>query len=186
MDSPNQLPENIFQLVTYPDARLEQRSEECTEADLEYVKKIIKPMSYIMMEYNGIGLAAVQMGVLKRVAVLLTGGVAPVKGKFDDVVTLINPEVIESSEEKETTGEGCLSLPRFNEQVERPINVVVKYRDLDWQERTASFDGIEARCILHEIDHMNGILQVKKFSPMVQQMYYKKLAKGRKNGKITV
>lgn len=184
MSEQNLLPEGLYQLATYPDKVLEQVSEECTEADLEFIKKMVKPMGQIMAEYNGVGLAAVQVGVLKRFCTFASGAVAPTKQNLGNIILIINPEIIEKTEYTVLDPEGCLSLPRFYEKVERYPDVTVKFRDQDWKEVTAAFTGMEARCIQHEIDHMNGILQVAKLGPMAKQMYVKKLAKGRKHGKI--
>lgn len=187
MSEENALPEGIYQLATYPDKVLELVSEECTEADLPFIKKMLKPMSHIMAEYNGIGLAAVQVGVLKRFCTFSNGAVTPTKEKLGDIILIINPEIVpQEPTELVSDKEGCLSLPRFYESIARPADVLVKFRDQDWKEVTAAFSGMEARCIQHEIDHMNGILQVSKLGPMAKQMYVKKLAKGRKHGKIRV
>lgn len=178
MEELKELPAGLYQLVTWPDTRLKEVSVDCVEADIDELKKMIKPMLSIMKAFNGIGLAAVQIAVHKRFCLLVTNS--------NDLVELINPVIIESGEDKAFIPEGCLSLPSFNEQIERHNEVTVKYRDLEWVERTAVFSGREAQCIQHEIDHMNGITQNTKLSLMKAAMWEKKLKKGRKHGKIRI
>lgn len=184
MEMPKELPKGLYQLVTWPDERLNQPSEECTEADLPDLQKMIKPMIKIMEEYNGVGLAAVQIGVHKRFCVMYVGQIDPYNPNSRQIVEMINPQVVETSEEKEKMLEGCLSLPCFREGVDRHVEVTVKYRNMEWKEVTAVFTGIEAECVQHEIEHMNGVTQNVKLSVMKQQMYEKKLAKARKHGKV--
>lgn len=182
--SDESLPEGIYQLLTHPDKRLELVSEPCTEEDLSFIRRMQKPMYHIMKEYNGVGLAAIQAGVAKRFCILLTGGVSPLNAKVEDILCLINPKVVESEGCVEEA-EGCLSLPEFSEVTARPKQITVEFKDLEWKDVTAVFTDVEARCILHEIEHMQGVTQLSKLSLMKRQMYEKKLLKGRKYGKIT-
>lgn len=181
----DQLPAGLYQLVTWPDKRLLQVSDACTEADVVELKKMIKPMIAICKEYNGVGLAAVQIGVHKRLCILKTTAVTPDGFPTEDFIPMINPEIVETDDPC-VKNEGCLSLPYFNEPTNRFEQITVKYRELDWTERTVVLTGLEAQCIQHEIDHMDGITQNTKVSITKQQMWEKKLAKGRKHGKIRV
>lgn len=178
------LPKGIYQLVTWPDARLTHPSQDCTEADIPELQKMVKPMQRIMEQYSGVGLAAVQIGIHKRFCVLYVGPIDPYNPNARQVVEMINPVIIEYGEEKERMQEGCLSLPCFREGVDRHTEVTVKYRDMNWKEVTAVFDGIEAQCVQHEIEHMNGKILISDLSGMKKDMYEKKLAKARKHGKI--
>lgn len=180
----NELPKGIYQLVTWPDERLTEVSEACTDADIPELQKMIKPMIAIMKEYKGVGLAAVQIGVHKRFCLLLTGGVTPDGATNENFVPMLNPEIVEHSEEKKNMQEGCLSLPMFTDVKNRSAEVVVKYKDLKWREITAVFTGIEAQCIQHEVQHMDGKPICNDISIMKKQMWEKKLAKVRKYGKV--
>ena len=180
------LPAGIYQLITYPSEILYQFSSDCTEADLPLIQETMKPMMHIMKAHNGIGLSGIQVGIPKRFCVMLTKGTAPKSAGVEDLAVIINPTLVEEEAEKVIAGEGCLSLPMFNEQIERPKQVTIAYRDMQYIERKAVFEGLEARCILHEMDHMEGVIQLSKVGPMKQEMYKKKLQKNRKYGKITV
>lgn len=180
----DELPKGIYQLVTWPDERLLKASEICQQSDVEELKKMIKPMIAIMKEYNGVGLAAVQIGVHKRFCLLLTGGVTPDGAKNENFIPMINPEIVEHGEEKKDMQEGCLSLPMFTDTKNRSTEVVVRYKNLEWQEVTAVFTGIEAQCIQHEVQHMDGKPICTDISVMKRQMWEKKLAKVRKYGKV--
>lgn len=114
-------------------------------------------------ELNGLGLAAPQVG--KSLALFITN--CPVPGPDDkwipgQVRVFINPKILEVSEEKDTREEGCLSIPNLYEAVERPIAVRVKYQDLDGKELIEEYSGLEARCIMHENDHVNGVLYIDR------------------------
>jgi peptide deformylase len=179
----NELPKGIYQLVTWPDERLTTPSQECTDVDIDELKKMIKPMIAIMREYKGVGLAAVQIGVHKRFCLVLTGGVTPDGAKNENFVAMINPVIVEQGEIKNMQ-EGCLSLPGFSDVKKRSDEVVVKYRDLEWKEVTVVLNGIEAQCIQHEIQHMEGKPICNDISVMKRQMWEKKLSKGKKYGKV--
>ena len=176
----------MYNLVTYPEESLRMVCTECTESDLGLIKDTHKPMVHIMRAYNGIGLAAPQIGINKRFFLIATNTTAPKATKFEETLMIINPEIVETSEEVREENEGCLSLPSFSEPIIRPIQITVKFRNDKWEEVTAVFYGLEARCVLHELDHLNGVLQLDKLSPMRQEMYKKKLRKNRKYGKVAI
>lgn len=161
-----------MKLIRYPDPILLQPSGHCVQEDLEFINHSVPEMTKVMNDLKGVGLAAVQVGILKRFCI--------VKDANDNVNLIINPE-LESGIELKPLEEGCLSLPYFWEKVERFEQVTVRFIDKDWIERRAVFTGQEAQCIQHEIGHMNGELILQTVSPMKQQMWKKK---AHKNGAL--
>lgn len=113
------------------------------------IKKLLDDMLETMYDDNGVGLAAPQVGMLRRLVVIDVG-----EGPYK----MVNPEIIERSEETNEDVEGCLSVPGFNGTVVRPNRVRVKYLDENGQEQEVVGEGLFARCICHEIDHLNGVL----------------------------
>jgi peptide deformylase len=181
---PDVLPKGIYQLVTWPDSRLLKPSEDCVQEDLPELQKMVKPMIKIMEEYRGVGLAAVQIGVHKKFCVLYTNSIDPVNPSKRQVVEMINPVIIETEGELVQMQEGCLSLPLFQEPIDRHTEVTVRYKDMNWQDKTAILTGVEAECIQHEIEHMLGKPICTKVSTMKMNMWNKKLMKARKHGRI--
>lgn len=121
----------------------------------EDVSMIIKELKQILkVSRTGIGLAAPQIGYLKRVVVLCPNR------KTNNMISLINPEIIETSEEKQMWREGCLSFPDFYADIERPKEVVVVYVDEEKKPQKQRFTGIESVIVQHEVDHLNGICLV--------------------------
>ena len=123
----------------------------------------------------GIGLAAIQIGVPKRV---VTVDLA----KKDDPAepqVFINPEIVWSSEEKATYEEGCLSIPEYYEEVERPESVRVKFLDREGKPQEIEADGLLATCLQHEIDHLNGVLFIDHISKLKRDMVLKKFKRRR-------
>ena len=116
--------------------------------DMKFIETM---MDVICATSNGVGLAACQIGVNKRVCVLR------VNTKFNVIKLLINPEIVEASSDRFTTGEeGCLSFPGIVSEIQRPYTIKVKYLDENFEEHVESFEGFESKVIGHEIDHMNG------------------------------
>ena len=178
--------DGMYNLVVYPDERLTTVCKPCVESDLETIKQAHRPMMHIMKHYGGIGLAANQIGLDKRFLLLATRTTAPHSIQFEDTVMLINPIITEFSEETKLEAEGCLSLPLLLEPVERSVQITIAFKDENWKDITAVFYGLEARCVQHEIEHLDGKLLLDRLSPMKQQMYFKKLQKNRKCGKVKV
>ena len=116
------------------------------------IEELIEDLIDTMYEADGVGLAAPQVGVRKRIAVIDVG---------EGPVVLINPEVV-SSEGEQTGQEGCLSVPGKCGVVTRPMKVVVKTRNMDWEWEEIEGEGLFARALLHEMDHLDGILYVDK------------------------
>ena len=137
----------IRNIVKYPNKMLHEVSVEVKYIDKK-IKKLVDDMFETMYQNNGIGLAAVQVGVLKRVVVIDIEN----EGKF----VLINPKIVSFSENKTIMQEGCLSVPDGQYSVERPERVAVEYTDLDGKVNKIETGGLLSKCFQHEIDHLNG------------------------------
>lgn len=168
----------ILPLVYYPDARLTTKSDPVEKVD-DSIRQLAADLFDTMYQEQGIGLAAVQVGVMKRVLV------ADVEWKGKDELgkqyVLINPEIIEPSEEINVYKEGCLSFPDQFADVERPKGVRVRYTDLQGSTQEETFDGLLATCIQHEIDHLDGIVFPDHVSRLKRDMMFKKAAKIKRN-----
>jgi peptide deformylase len=159
-------------ILVVPDAALKARAKPVTPADMERVHALVPRMFATMYKAPGIGLAAPQVGVGLRCAVidLMADNVsAP--------ITLINPEVVARSEELATREEGCLSLPGQYAEVTRPARVTVRHLDLDGVKREIRAEGLLAACLQHEIDHLDGVLFVDHVSALKRNMILRRLAK---------
>lgn len=144
----------IRDVIKVPNPMLAQKSEEVKIID-KSIKKLVKDMFETMKKNNGIGLAAVQIGVLKRIIVI--------EIEQEDIKTeLINPKILSYSSSKSTMEEGCLSVPNGYYDVERPNEIVVEFTNLKNKVQKIEASGLFARCIQHEIDHLNGITIVDK------------------------
>jgi peptide deformylase len=164
-------------ILIIPDKRLRQKSQPATAVD-KPLRALIDDMFETMYAAPGIGLAAIQVGVPQRVVVMDLA-------KKDDPPApqvFINPEITWFSEEKSTYEEGCLSIPEYYEEVERPKAVKVKYLDRDFKPQEIEADGLLATCLQHEIDHTNGILFVDYISKLKRDMVMKKFKKAAKLG----
>ena len=165
------------EILIIPDTRLRLKSEPVKAVD-KPVKALIADMFETMYDAPGIGLAAIQIGVPKRV-------IAMDLAKKDDPAqpqVFINPEVVWASDEKATYEEGCLSIPEYYEEVERPKAVRVKYLDRDGKPQEIEATGLLATCLQHEIDHINGILFIDHISKLKRDMVMKKFKKAQKRG----
>lgn len=141
----------IRNIVKMGDELLRKKSKTVTKFD-DNLCTILDDMKETMYEFNGMGLAAPQIGVLKRIVVM------EVNGMF---LELINPEII-ASEGEDIESEGCLSCGKINRQVQRPYKVTVKAQDRLGYEFTITGEKWLARCICHEVDHLNGVLFLDK------------------------
>src|SRR5271165_1200364 len=162
-------------IITLPDKRLRRASEPVGKITGE-IKKLVEDMFDTMYDAPGIGLAAVQLGVLKRV---VTMDLSKKEGPSERKV-FINPEIVWRSEEQSTYEEGCLSIPDIHEDVERPARVKVKYLDLDGKPQETDAEGLFATCIQHEIDHLNGVLFIDHISKLKRDRIVKKFTKSAK------
>jgi peptide deformylase len=150
---------SIRPLVILPDSKLRLVSEPVKDITDE-IRRLAEDMLDTMYDAPGVGLAAIQVGVPVR---MVTMDVS----KSDDErqpLVLINPEITWSSEEKRAYEEGCLSIPEYYEEVERPDRVRVRYRDLDGNMVEQEANGLFATCVQHEIDHLNGVLFIDHLS----------------------
>jgi len=162
-------------LVILPDAQLRQRSEP-VGAITDEIRTLAADMLETMYDAPGVGLAAVQIGVLKRVVTIDTS-------KDDNArepTVYINPEIVWSSEERRVYDEGCLSIPEFYGEVERPDRVRVRYTTLSGETVEREADGLLATCLQHEIDHLNGVLFIDHLSRLKRDMVLRKLEKARR------
>ena len=157
------------------DEILNKKCKEVKEIN-ERTRILIEDMIDTMYESNGVGLAAPQVGILKRIVVI------DVSPEGEEPIILINPEIIEESEEDTTFSEGCLSLPGISENVIRPASITIRYMDENFTEHTETYDGFAARIIQHEYDHLEGHVFTDRISPIRRQFVKTKLtniAKGK-------
>ncbi|BAT57699.1 peptide deformylase [Variibacter gotjawalensis] len=165
----------IRPLVILPDAQLRQVSEPVQKIDAD-IKRLIEEMFETMYDAPGIGLAAIQVGVPKRVVTMDLS-----RGEEERAPRVfINPEIVESSEELSSYEEGCLSIPEIHEDVERPARVRVKYLDEKGAAQEIEADGLLATCLQHEIDHLNGVLFIDHISKLKRDRIVKKFVKAAK------
>jgi peptide deformylase len=136
------------------------------------IKKLMKDMTRIMQEKKGVGLAATQIGVNKRV---LTIDVRFVKKDKPNLFCMANPEILWASPEQETEKEYCFSIPEIGVPVKRPTEVKIRYLDEHNQTQELHATGLLARCFQHELDHLNGIVTLNYLSPLKRQLAIKKL-----------
>ena len=162
-------------IVIEPDPILRKKSESLEKVDDEVIK-LLDDMLETMYAAPGIGLAAVQVGILKRVIVI---DISKDKEKKTPLF-LINPEIISRSKKTSVYEEGCLSLPGHFAEIERPAECQVKFIDYGGKEKELMTDGLLATCIQHEVDHLNGVLFIDYLSKLKKDMIVKKLAKHKK------
>jgi peptide deformylase len=163
------------EIIKLPDPRLRLVSKPVAKVDDE-VRKLVGDMFETMYAAPGIGLAAIQVGVPQRVVTLDLAK----KDEPKQPQVIINPELLWASEERATYEEGCLSIPEFYEEVERPAQVKVRYTDLDGQVREVEANALLATCLQHEIDHLNGVLFIDHISKLKRDRVTKKFAKAAK------
>ncbi|THD85301.1 peptide deformylase [Aliigemmobacter aestuarii] len=152
----------VLPIVRWPDARLTTRCAE-VGAD-EDVRDLVRDMLDTMYDAPGRGLAAPQVGVLKRLFVM---DVTWKEGHPDPVV-MINPDILWMSEERSIGPEGCLSLPGIAPEVKRAERIRVRWTDLEGQQAEAEFSGFAAICVQHEFDHLDGIVTLMRLSPQAR------------------
>ena len=161
----------ILAIRHYPDPVLKQVAQPVEVFD-GVLKQLAADMAETMYAAPGVGLAAPQVGISRRLAVIDCAR----EGEPPQLHTLINPEIIaragESCEE-----EGCLSVPSYYAKVDRAAQVRVRYRDVEGQARELEADGLLAICIQHELDHLDGILFVDRLSPLKRGLFRKKYKK---------
>lgn len=168
-------PQDPLRILIAPDPVLKRRARPVAEADAEAVRALIPRMLATMYAAPGIGLAAPQVGVSLRLAVIDLQS----EGRREPMV-LVNPEIVSASAERETHEEGCLSLPGQYADVTRPRAVTVRYLDAGGARREVAAEGLLARCIQHEIDHLDGILFVDHLSALKRGIILRRLAKSQR------
>ncbi len=167
----------LLPIVVYGDPVLEKKGEKIKEIN-DDIKKLVEDMYETMKAAPGIGLAAPQVGKSLQLAIVdLSAGERP-----EERIVLINPEIVEQ-EGTQKEEEGCLSFPGIFGFVERPEKVKVKYTDLDGTEKIIEAEGLLARALSHEIDHLNGKLFINKLAPVKKRMVIKKIKKLMKEGR---
>ena len=171
---------SILPIIIAPDPRLKTKSETVTTID-DSIRELAIDLLHTMYNERGIGLAAVQVGVLKRVLVADVTW-RDEDGKPGEQHVLINPEIIENAADMNVYKEGCLSFPDQFSDVTRPKSVRVRFQDLDGNTQEKEFTGLLATCIQHEIDHLNGITFVDHISMVKRDMILRKLTKQKKMG----
>ena len=162
-------------IIILPDKRLRQESEPVKAVDAE-VRALVDDMFETMYKAPGVGLAAIQVGVAKRIVTVDTAK----KDEPKQPQVFINPEVVWTSEEKSTYEEGCLSIPEYYEEVERPQQVKVRFIDLAGRAQEVEANGLLATVLQHEIDHTNGILFIDHISKLKRDRVIKKFIKAAK------
>jgi len=162
----------IKPLVILPDPVLRQVSKPVERVD-DALRKLADDMLETMYDAPGIGLAAIQIGEPLRLLVidLAKEGEEPAPHVF------VNPEILESSEQRSTYEEGCLSIPDYYAEVERPASVRATYVDRDGRQQEIMAEGLMATCLQHEIDHLNGVLFIDHISKLKRDMVMKKFRK---------
>jgi len=165
----------LREILILPDKRLRQVSAPVKKID-DGVRTLVEEMFETMYDAPGIGLAAIQVGAPKRV---VTMDLAK-KDEPKAPQVFINPEILWASEDKAIYEEGCLSIPEYYGDVERPAQVKVKYLDLEGEPREIEANGLLATCLQHEIDHLNGVLFIDHMSKLKRDRVLKKFTKAAK------
>ncbi len=163
---------SIREILTAPDPRLRQVSKPVDKVDDE-LRALMDDMLETMYDAPGIGLAAIQVGVPLRVIVMDLAG----KDEEPEPRFYVNPEILDPSEEMNVYEEGCLSVPEYYDEVERPSTCRVKYLDYDGNEQILEAEGLLATCIQHEMDHLEGVLFIDHLSRLKRDRVLKKLKK---------
>lgn len=163
----------IREIRIYPDEVLKKKAETVTDFN-EEIRQIVNDMFETMYKRGGVGLAANQVGILKRIVVIDLHSGKENQGK--EQIVLINPEIV-ALEGEEVKEEGCLSLPGLYKKVKRAAYAKVKAQNLDGEEFTIEGEGLLARAFQHEIDHLNGIVFIDRLSPLQKRLALEKYKK---------
>jgi len=165
----------VMIVLTAPDPRLKVKSKPVEKVD-DSIRCLMDDMLETMYMFQGIGLAAPQVGVARRVIVIDLAR----PGEKPNPLKMANPEIVWRSEEEVVCEEGCLSVPEQYSEISRPKAVKVRYLDYQNEIREIEAEGYFATCIQHEIDHLNGILFIDHLSLVKRSIILRKLAKARK------
>ena len=161
-----------LEILTIPDPRLKRKSIEINSFDDQLKKTVADMYETLYATGNGIGLAAPQVGILKRIVVIdlkVDGNSSP--------ITFINPKIVRFSETKSVNEEGCLSIPDYYSEIERPQEVDVEWYDEEGKKSHKTLNGLLSICIQHEIDHLNGILFIDYLSKLKRKLAIEKVKK---------
>ncbi|WP_313615537.1 peptide deformylase [Agrobacterium sp.] len=162
----------IKPLIILPDPLLRQVSTPVEQVDSQIIQ-LADDMLETMYDAPGIGLAAIQIGVARRMLVIDVSR----EDEENKPIVFINPEIVKTSDELSTYEEGCLSIPDYYAEVERPAALTVNYVDRTGKQQTLEADGLLATCLQHEIDHLNGVLFIDHISRLKRDMVIKKFTK---------
>ena len=165
----------IKPLIILPDPILRQVSDPVERID-DAVRAFADDMLETMYDAPGIGLAAIQVGVPRRMLVIDLAKEEEPKAPL----VFINPQILSTSDEPSLYEEGCLSIPEYYAEVERPASLTVRYQDLDGKTQELAADGLLATCLQHEIDHLNGFLFIDHISKLKRDMVIRKFTKAAK------
>jgi peptide deformylase len=146
----------LAQIRQYPDAALKMKANPVEQFDDE-LRSLVERMKLLMVDARGIGLAATQVGVLRRVFVFQLGE--------DEVAAVVNPSIVERGVETEVADEGCLSIQGITVPVERCLHVAIEGKDENGDDVRYELDDYEARCVQHETDHLDGVLMIDRTTP---------------------
>lgn len=166
---------SLMKVFEVPEPILRQKAEKIEKVD-DKIARVLDDMLETMYATNGVGLAGNQVGLAKRLVVIDCAG----EGEEPDVLQMVNPVIIEHSDETICKSEGCLSVPREYADVERWATVTVQYLDKKGKMRTRSADGLLAKAIQHELDHLEGILFIDYLSPLKRNKLLHHLEKRRR------
>ena len=147
----------LLPVLCYPDPRLHKRAKPVDKVD-ERIRAIVKDMAETMYEAPGVGLAATQVDIHEQIIVI------DVSDEQNELMVFINPELVWTSPEKKSWREGCLSVPEYYDEVERPANIRVKALDIHGKPFELEADGLLAVCLQHEMDHLQGKVFVEYLS----------------------
>jgi len=164
------MPMSLLPILKYPDARLHKVARPVATVDAR-TRRLVDDMLETMYAAQGVGLAATQVDVHERVIVI------DVSDSHDHPLVLVNPEIVERSDELVVNEEGCLSVPQFYEKVERSKRVVVEALDRDGERYRFEAEGLLAVCVQHEMDHLLGKVFVEYLSPLKRERIKLKLLK---------
>ena len=168
----------ILNILHYPDPKLHKVAKPVSQVDGR-IRQLVKDMTQTMYAAPGIGLAATQVDVHERVVVI------DLSENQDELLVLINPEILSSSEDLQVYEEGCLSVPGVYDEVKRAAQIRVRALDENGQSREFDADGLLAVCIQHEIDHLNGKVFLQRLSTLKQTRIRSKILKQRKEQQAT-
>jgi len=168
----------ILPILTIPDPILRKKAKPIERVDAE-LRRLVDDMLATMYEAPGIGLAAPQLSILRRLIVM-----DPAKDEAPkSPIVMVNPEILERSQEMRVHEEGCLSIPDFTAEIERPAKTRVSYVDPQGKKKEAELEGIWSTLVQHEIDHLNGVLFIDYLSRLKRDMVVRKFTKQKRTEK---